>query len=215
MAGNNRSAKFRVLIACEFSGRVRDAFIKKGHSAISCDLLPTHSPGPHIQDDVLNHLNEGWDLMIGHPDCTYLCTGGLANETRRPYLQWKKHQKESLEFVKKLMRAPIPRIAIENPRGKISTAIRPADQTLFAWQFGEIYQKDICLWLKNLPPLIPTCTKKPENLKTFDFWSSDRYTPEGGNKKAITFPGVADAMASQWGSPLTLESFGSFSPAVV
>ena len=190
----------KVLVACEFSGRVRDAFIKKGHDAVSCDLLFPLGPGPHIQDDVLDHLNDGWDLMIAHPDCTYLCTGGLNWINREKGR--KEKQEEAIEFVKKLMAAPILKIAIENPRGKISTLIRKADQTLFAWQFGEIYQKDICLWLKNLPKLDPVIVDKPGNLKTLDFWSNKRYMWNGGNKKSITFKRVAYAMAEQWGATM-------------
>jgi hypothetical protein len=187
----------KVLVACEFSGRVRDKFLRDGHDAVSCDLLFPLGPGPHIQDDVLNHLDEKWDLMIAHPDCTYLCTGGLNWNNREPGRIEK--QDLAVNFVQCLMDAPIPRIVIENPIGKLSTRIRKPDQILRAWQFGEIYKKDICLWLKNVPPLVPLVDKKPPSLKTFDFGSKKRHFWNGGNKKSVTFRGVADAMAEQWG----------------
>ena len=197
----------RVLIACEFSGIVRDAFRAKGHDAWSCDLLPTETPGPHIQGDVLEILQDGWDLMIAHPPCTYLCAGGHNWLNRRP--EWKPMREEALEFVGKLLEAPVERIALENPIGVINSRIRKPDQIIRPWMFGHPYKKDICLWLKGLPKLIPTCVpdgwmfggnKFPEGRKTFDFWSSDRYTASGGSKKSITFQGVANAMASQWGN---------------
>lgn len=187
----------KVLVACEFSGVVRDAFLAKGHDAWSCDLLPTESPGQHIQDDVLNHLKEGWDLMIAHPPCTYLCASGNAWVNRRP--EWKPQRVKALEFIRILLDAPIKRIALENPVGVISTQIRKPDQILRAWQFGHPYTKEICLWLKNLPKLTPTVIDKPKNLKPFDFWSTKRFTQNGGNKRAITFQGVSNEMAEQWG----------------
>ena len=141
----------KVLIACEFSGIVRDAFIAKGHDAMSCDLLPTEKPGPHYQGDVLEILNDGWDMMIAHPPCTHLATSGA-----RWFKDKIKEQKEALEFVQLLMDAPVNRIAIENPISIISSRIRKPDQIIQPWMFGEQYQKTTCLWLKNLPKLVPT-----------------------------------------------------------
>ncbi len=197
----------RVLVACEFSGVVREAFRRRGLDAWSCDLLPTEIPGPHIQDDVLRHLGDGWDLMIAHPPCTYLCAGGHNWLNRRP--EWKEEREKALVFVRQLLAAPIEKIALENPIGVINSQIRKPDQIVRAWMFGHPFKKNICLWLKNLPPLIPTCVPEnwmfggepfPKERKTFDFWSSDRYTENGGSKKSITFQGLADAMAEQWGS---------------
>jgi hypothetical protein len=199
----------RVLIACEFSGIVRDAFIAKGHDAWSCDLLPTESPGPHLQGDVIEFLyydpNYRFDLMIAHPPCTYLCAGGHNWLNRKP--EWPEEREKALRFIRQLLDAPVEKIALENPIGVINSRIRKPDQILRAWMFGHPYKKDICLWLKNLPPLIPTCVPDqwlfggepfPKDRKTFDFWSSDRYTPNGGSKKSITFQGIANAMAAQW-----------------
>ena len=193
-------------MACEFSGIVRDAFIAKGHEAVSCDLLPSERPGPHIQGDVLEHLNDGWDLMIAHPPCTYLCAGGVNWINRKP--EWRPNREKAVKFVRTLLGAPVKRIALENPIGHLSTAICRPDQIFRVWQFGLPYKKDVCLWLKNLPKLIPTHAKQPDlfykanngNLKTYDFWSSDRVLPSGANRKSITFQPIANAMAEQWGS---------------
>ena len=144
----------RVLVASEFSGTVRDAFIKTGHDAVSCDLLPSEAPGPHIQGDVLDILGDGFDLMIAHPPCTFLSASGLHWNKRRVGREEK--TKEAVEFVRLLMDAPIPRIAVENPIGRLSTAIRKPDQIIQPWQFGHDASKSTCLWLKNLPPLKPT-----------------------------------------------------------
>ena len=134
----------KVLIACEFSGIVRDAFIKRGHDAWSCDLLPTEVEGPHIQGDVLNILNDGWDLIIAHPPCTHLATSGA-----RWFKNKEKEQKEALEFVSLLLNAPINKIALENPISIISSRIRKPDQIVQPWMFGHPEQKSTCLWLKN------------------------------------------------------------------
>lgn len=193
----------KVLIACEFSGVVRDAFIKLGHDAVSCDIIPTEAPGPHIHDDVLKHLDEGWDMMIAHPSCQYLASSGLHWNTRIPGRD--RLTEEALEFVKTLMAAPIKRIAIENPIGRISTAIRKPDQTIQPWMFGSPESKATCLWLKNLQPLMPTnILPKPASGK----WENQ--TPSGQNKlgpsperakiRAKTYPGIGAAMAQQWGS---------------
>jgi hypothetical protein len=196
----------RVLVACEFSGIVREAFKAKGHDAWSCDLLPTEIPGQHIQGDVLEILDDGWDMMIAHPPCTYLCGGGNNWLNRKP--EWRPNREKALVFVQQLLDAPIEKIALENPIGAINSRIRKPDQVVYAWMFGHPYKKDICLWLKNLPKLTPSCVPEgwlfggevyPKERKTFDFWSRDRYTANGGSKKSITFTGIANAMADQWG----------------
>lgn len=192
----------RVLVACEYSGRVRDAFRARGHDAWSCDLLPTDAPGPHIQGDVLAVLRDGWDLMVAHPPCTYLCSSGLHWNGRVPGRA--ALTEEALEFVRALLGAPIPRIALENPVGRISTAIRKPDQTIQPWQYGHPESKATCLWLKGLPLLRPTrVLEKPASGR----WENQ--TPSGQNKlgpsadrwkiRSATYRGIADAMAEQWG----------------
>ena len=143
-----------ILIACEFSGIVRDAFNAKGHNAWSCDLLPCEREGNHVQDDVLDILEDGWDLMIAHPPCTHLAVSGA-----RWFKGKEKEQAEALEFVRALLDAPIPKIALENPVSVISTKIRKPDQIIQPWQFGHGEVKKTCLWLKNLPLLKPTKLK--------------------------------------------------------
>ena len=180
----------RVLVACEFSGVVRDAFRARGHDAVSCDLLETDSPGPHIVGDVLEHLHEGWGLMIGHPPCTHLAVSGA---------RWFKHkraeQAEALDFVRALMDAPISRWAIENPVSVVSTQIRKPDQIIQPWQFGHGETKATCLWLKGLQPLKPTDVvggREPRVHKLPP--SSNRW-----KLRSTTFKGIAEAMAEQWG----------------
>lgn len=141
----------RVLVACEYSGRVRDAFTRLGHFALSCDLLPTESPGLHWTGDVFDVIDKGWDLMIAHPPCTYLSVSGMHWTTRG--LRDPKLTDDALEFVRRLMDAPIPRIAIENPISVISSRIRKPDQIIHPWWFGDDASKQTCLWLKNLPCL--------------------------------------------------------------
>lgn len=198
----------RILVACEFSGVVRDAFIRKGHDAMSCDLLPTESPGPHYQGDVLDILGDGWDLMIAHPPCTYLASSGLHWNKRIPGREQLTH--DALLFVFNLMgegfvHHEIPRIALENPIGRISTAYRKPDQIIQPWQFGHPESKSTCLWLKNLPPLTATnVLEKPQSGR----WENQ--TPSGQNKlgpsadrwkmRSVTYQGIADAMATQWGA---------------
>jgi len=188
----------RVLIACEFSGIVRDAFAAHGHDAWSCDLLPTMNPGNHIQNNVLNVLNQKWDLMIAHPPCTYLCSGSAGWMKHIGKSEYLEKQKEALSFVMELANSRIPKIAIENPIGRLSGLWRKPDQICYAYQFGASYTKDICFWLKKLPPLLSflTCKDIPKKL---DFWSGNRRTKEGWCRKSITFPEVAKAMADQWG----------------
>lgn len=194
----------RVLVACEYSGRVRDAFIAKGHEAMSCDLLDTDVPGPHYKGDVLDILSDGWDLMIAHPPCTYLCSSGLHWNKRVPGRA--EQTEEALAFVQALMQAPIGRIAIENPIGCISSRIRKPEQIIQPWQFGDDASKATCLWLKNLPLLIPTEIVEPRVVNGKKRWANQ--TDSGQNKlppsedrwklRSSTFQGIADAFASQW-----------------
>jgi len=182
----------KVLIACEFSGVVRDAFIAAGHDAVSCDLLPTERPGPHIQGDVLEVLEDGWDLMIAHPPCTHLAVSGA-----RWFKDKKTEQEESLDFVRKLLAAPIPKIALENPISIISSRIRKPDQIIQPWQFGHGEIKASCLWLKGLVPLHPTDIVEGREPRVANMGpSSDR-----GKLRSVTLQGIADAMAHQWGPP--------------
>jgi len=180
----------KILIACEFSGIIRDSFIAKGHNAISCDILPTDSPGPHYQGDVKDILNDNWDLMIAHPPCTYLATMGIYW-----FKDKQQEQQEALDFVRTLMDAPIPKIAIENPISIISSKIRKPNQIIQPWQFGHGETKATCLWLKNLPKLEPTNIVEGREPKV-------HMMPPGPNRwkeRSRTYQGIADAMAEQWG----------------
>jgi hypothetical protein len=180
----------KILIACEFSGVVRDAFIARGHNAVSCDLLPSEAPGPHYAGDVFDIIPYGWDMMIAHPPCTHLCCSGA-----RWFRGKAKEQEEALVFVQRLMDAPIPKIAIENPVGVISTRIRKPDQIIQPWQFGHGETKATCLWLKNLPLLVPANVVLGRDQRIWKLGpSSDR-----GKIRSLTFPGIAKAMAEQWG----------------
>ena len=193
----------RVLVACEFSGVVREAFAKRGHDAWSCDLLPTEIPGQHIQGDVIDLLNNdlNWDLMIAHPPCTHLAISGA-----RWFKDKQEEQKQALEFVRLLMDAPIKKIAIENPISVISSKIRKPDQIIQPYQFGHGAMKSTCLWLKNLPKLIPTNIVDREyiilkNGKQYPKWSYDTFClskDKRAKERSKTFPGIAEAMASQW-----------------
>ena len=193
----------KVLVACEFSGIVRDAFKAKGHYAMSCDLLPTEREGLHYQGDVLDILNDGWDLMIAHPPCTHLAVSGA-----RYFYRKQKEQAEALDFVRLLMGAPIERICIENPVSVISSRIRKPDQIIQPWQFGESFSKKTCLWLKNLPLLVGTkLVDKGETItyasgRTMPKWYADAFSlppKERALLRSRTFQGIADAMANQWG----------------
>lgn len=201
----------KVLISCEFSGTVRDAFIARGHEALSCDLLPSLKPGPHYQGDVKDVLYDGWDLMIAHPPCTYLTVSGLHWNKRNPERAAK--TEEGLEFVRLLMDAPIPKIAIENPVSCISSRIRKPDQIIQPYQFGHDASKKTCLWLKGLPPLpLDPALRFPgrmvlNNGKMVERWSNQ--TDSGQNRlgpsedrwaiRSLTYQGIANAMASTWG----------------
>jgi hypothetical protein len=196
----------RVLIACEYSGTVRDAFLARGHDAVSCDLLPTDAPGPHYQGPVQDIIGQGWDLMIAHPPCTYLSVSGMHWTTRG--LRDPQLTEDALEFVRLLMDAPVPRIAIENPVSVISTRIRKPDQIVTPSQFGHDASKKTCLWLKGLPLLRPTQMVEPRIIGGRKRWGNQ--TDSGQNRlspspdrwkiRSATYPGIAAAMADQWGS---------------
>ncbi len=178
-----------VLIACEFSGIVRDAFRTKGYNAVSCDLLPSEREGPHIQDDILNHL-EGWDMMIAFPPCTYLAVSGARWFASRHI-----EQQKAIQFVRALMFNSVPKICIENPIGILSTVIRKPDQIIQPWMFGHAETKATCLWLKNLPHLVPTSNFPPLRHRVhMEPPSSDRW-----KNRSRMLPGIANAMANQWG----------------
>ena len=180
----------RVLVACEFSGTVRRAFAARGHDAWSCDLLPAEDGSTHhYQLDVLEILSDGWDLMIAHPPCTHLAVSGS-----RWFDAKQDEQKAALEFVRRLLDAPIPRIALENPVSVISSRIRPPDQIIQPWQFGHGECKTTCLWLKGLPPLKPTNIVEGREERIHRM-------PPGPNRwreRSRTYPGIAEAMADQW-----------------
>jgi len=196
----------RVLVACEYSGVVRDAFIQAGHEAMSCDLLPTEVPGPHYEGSILDILDNGWDLMIAHPPCTYLSVSGMHWTTRG--LRDPKLTEDALEFVKLLMQAPIPKIAIENPVSVISSRIRKPDQIIQPWQFGHDASKKTCLWLKGLPLLTPTKAVEPRVVDGKKRWANQ--TDSGQNRlppsknrwkiRSATYQGIAQAMVEQWGN---------------
>lgn len=183
----------RVLVACEYSGRVRDAFIARGHDALSCDLLDTEAPGPHYKGDVRDVIDLGWDLMICHPPCTHLAVSGARHfEAKRA----SGVQQEALAFVRYLLAAPIPRIALENPVSIISSQIRKPDQVIQPWQFGHGETKATCLWLKGLPPLIPTDIVDGREPRVHRMAPS----PDRWKERSRTYLGIAAAMATQWGA---------------
>ena len=186
----------KVLVACEFSGVVRDTFRAKGFDAWSCDILPTDAdPQWHIQGDVLPHLKDGWDLMIAHPPCNHLAVSGAR------YFAEKRadgRQQTALEFVTKLLDAPIKHIALENPISIISTRVRKPDQIIQPWQYGHGETKATCLWLKNLPLLQPTNIVEGREANIMKLGpSKDRW-----KIRSTTYQGIADAMADQWGDYL-------------
>lgn len=197
-----------LLIGCEYSGIVRDAFRALGHYAMSCDLLASDRPGPHYRGDVRDVINEGWDGMICHPPCTYLTSAGLHWNKRRP--ERAQLTEEALRFVQLLLDAPIPHIGLENPVGCISTRIRRPDQIIQPYEFGEDASKATCLWLKDLPLLTQTRRLQGRMVshqgRTVERWSNQ--TDSGQNKlpptedrwkiRSTTYPGIAQAMAEQW-----------------
>jgi len=205
----------KVLVACEFSGVVRNAFRKLGHNAWSCDILDSEDNSQfHIKDDILNHLNEEWDLMIGHPPCTYLSNAGIGWFNEEKYGE-KARQRAILrldahDFVMKLYNSPIPRICVENPTGWLNSHWRKPDQIIQPYQFGDEESKRTCLWFKNLPPLIHTKVVKP---KIYAYYKNGKkkgqpiygtsymkFAADRWKERSRTFQGIADAMATQWGS---------------
>ena len=190
----------RVLVACERSGIIRDAFITKGHHAVSCDLQPSERPGPHIQDDVLKYINDGWDLMVAHPECKDIAVSGARHFKD-------KNQQPAIDFFMAMVNAPIKRISVENPVGIMSTLYRKPDQYIQPYYFGEDASKKTGLWLKGLPKLTHTKYIPPRIVNGRKRWGNQ--TDSGQNKlgpsehrsmdRARTYPGIAAAMADQWG----------------
>ena len=195
----------KVLVACEYSGIVRDAFAAKGHDAWSCDILPTESPGNHFQGDVLKHLDKGWDLMIAHPPCTHLAVSGTRwfTEGKKPWSL----QIQALDFVRKLLDAPIDKIALENPVSVISTKIKKPNQIIQPFEYGHDVTKKTCLWLKNLPNLKPTKIVKPDivlvngkKMSRMHYESFKLPSKERSKVRSKFYTGIAKAMADQWGT---------------
>lgn len=183
----------KVLVACEYSGAVRDAFAAKGHYAMSCDLLPSETAGPHYQGDIRDILFNTWDLMIAHPPCTHLSVSGA-----RWFKDKLPEQAEALDFVRLLLAAPIARIALENPISIISSRIRKPDQIIQPWQYGHGETKATCLWLKGLPPLVPTDVVEGREARVHKMPPS----PDRWKERSRTFTGIAAAMADQWGATI-------------
>ena len=196
----------RVLVACEFSGTVRDAFLYQGFDAWSCDILPTECPGPHIEGDILNHLDENWDLMIAHPPCTYLANSGVrwlygGKGTDRDEVRWRQME-DAAQFFWRLLNAPIPHIAVENPimhRYAVEIIGRKQDQLIQPWQFGHGETKATCLWLSKLPLLKPTNTVDGRAGRIHH----ESPGPDRWKRRSVTYTGIAQAMASQWGAYVT------------
>jgi hypothetical protein len=203
----------KILIACEYSGTVREAFSKLGHDAWSCDILETEIPGNHLQCDVREILGDGWDMMIAHPPCTHLSSSGQWAFTKG--IKDIKLKEEAIEFFMAIANAKCQRIAIENPIGVMSTIWRKPDQIIQPWNFGDLASKSTCLWLKGLPKLVPNITDKPEMeyhtwidkktgaTKRMEKWMYDIRTKPHKERSALaskTFEGIAQAMANQWGN---------------
>lgn len=189
----------KILIACEYSGRVRDAFIALGHDAMSCDLLPTDVPGPHYQGDVRDVMDEGFDLLIAHPPCTHLAVSGARHFAAK---RADGRQQEGVDFFLMLARAPIPRIAIENPVCIMSSIWRKPDQTIQPWQYGHGETKATCLWLKNVPHLVPTNIVEGREPRIHMMPPS----PDRWKLRSATYQGIAGAMAAQWGHRAAYQS---------
>lgn len=211
-----------VLVMGEYSGRIRDAFIKMGHGALSCDLLPTESPGPHYKGDVRDIINNGWDMMIAHPDCTYLTTSAEWAYSDNPMIKGKPRRMKpgtltgavrriarvnALDFVRELLASPIEKICLENPRGVIGSHICKASQYIQPHEYGHDASKTTGLWLKNLPFLVPTHHIAPRIVNGLPRWANQTDSGQNilppsatrGKDRAKTYQGWADAMASQWG----------------
>lgn len=199
----------KILVACEYSGTVRDAFTRLGHDVTSCDLLQTDRPGKHYQGDVRDIIGDGWDMMIAHPPCTYLCSSGLHWNLKVPGRAQK--TTEAVAFVRWLWEQPIPRIAIENPIGCLSRLMCRPTQIIQPYQFGHDASKSTCLWLKGLEPLVPTQYVEPKRIfyrgREVKRWANQ--TPHGADNlppsadrwkiRSLTYQGIAEAMAEQWG----------------
>jgi len=189
------SRRLRVLVGCEYSGIVRDAFTARGHYAMSCDLLPTESPGPHYQGDVRDVLHDGWDLAVMHPPCTYLANSGVRWLQERPE-RWAQMQ-AGAEFFRELLNAPIPRVACENPvmhGHAVQIVGRRHDQAFQPWHFGHGETKRVCLWLRRLPPLVPTRVVHGREPRVHHMAPG----PDRQKHRSRFFEGVAAAMADQW-----------------
>lgn len=192
----------RVLVACEYSGVVRDAFLARGHEAVSCDLLPTESPGPHFEEDIFGIIDKGWDLMIAHPPCTDLAVSGAKHFAAKIA---DGRQQRALDFVQRLLDAPIDKICLENPVSVISSKIRKPDQIIQPWMFGHEATKTTCLWLKNLPLLEATdivdkgARHVTKSGKSLPAWYNLPPSKDRWKIRSATFPGIAKAMAEQWG----------------
>ena len=190
----------KILVACEYSGTVRDAFAKEGHSVVSCDLLPTESPGLHYQGDVLDLQNEEFDLVIAHPPCTHLAISGA-----RWFKDKEVEQKEALEFFKIFLNWNAQYICVENPISIVSSRIRKPNQIIQPWMFGHSVSKSTCLWTKNLPLLQPTNVVDKGDFVTFKSgkrmpaWYNISPSNDRWKQRSKTFPGIAEAMAKQWG----------------
>lgn len=202
----------KILVACEFSGTVRDAFIKNGHDAMSCDLEPTEVPGPHYQGNVMDVINQDWDLMIAFPPCTYLTLTGnkwFKPEFSNRFPTRNQDRKNAIKFFMDLVNLPIPKIAIENPIGVMSSFYRTPDQIIQPWEYGHKTTKSTCLWLKGLPMLRPTnivdkgevVISKSGNRMSRWYYETSKLPIKGGIRakaRSVTFQGIADAMANQW-----------------
>lgn len=188
----------QILVACEYSGAVRDSFRAAGHDAMSCDFLDSDTPGPHYKGDVFDIIDYGWDMMICFPPCTYICSSGLHWNKKRP--ERAQQTEEALEFVQKLMNANIKYIALENPIGCISSRIRKPDQIIQPWMFGHDASKSTCLWLKNLPLLVPTDIIKKDRYanQTASGQNNLGPSPDRWKIRSTTYPGIAAGMAKQW-----------------
>jgi len=202
----------KILVACEFSGTVRDAFIKNGHDAMSCDLEPTEVPGPHYQGNVMDVIDQNWDLMIAFPPCTYLTLTGnkwFKPEFSNRFPTRNQDRKNAIKFFMDLVNLPIPKIAIENPIGVMSSFYRTPDQIIQPWEYGHKTTKATCLWLKGLPMLRPTnivdkgevVISKSGNRMSRWYYETSKLPIKGGIRakaRSVTFQGIADAMANQW-----------------
>jgi len=200
----------KILIACEFSGTVRDAFSKLGHDAWSCDLEASELPGNHYQGDMFDIVNDGWDLIIAHPPCTHLAVSGAAHFAKK---RADGRQQQGIDFFMRVMNIDVPKLAVENPIGIMSTLYRKPDQIIQPWEYGDKAQKSTCLWLKGLPLLKPTNIvekgeffewqdKKTGKMKRQPKWFYDALSKSPKEREKIrnkTFQGIADAMATQWG----------------